>query len=797
MIYGLQGLQAGKCLSGQGRAPTQNDLVLAVSHAWSHQLHPDPLGLLGCIETVPMLLAHAVRTGTCLYIGKKAEQIKKLTAEARKLSCRLETGTVFFTADAVLHIEGEWPELDVEKTTRHVPRHETEIWKADLTIQDGRGYSPLHNATRPAEGATRWRNVEVVNFLLNNGATAGQDRESPKSEGGRRWWDMVEVRGWRIWGPGQRDKQGSKRRTGRFQVKSSTITIDLGPETRLVKHVEPQFQSVGQILYLGFPRFIPWSLQEPILESWAAAEGFEIWALNEDSVKPGLLTEGPEAFMKDLSAVVQALLPELGQKFVLVDSSFGLGTFLAWELRPFLSGLLIINVHLFNAPDFEQTDLAQKIRKRMAYLGETYGKKDYEAILTLLPDFMYPTGGAEGVEETKQAYRKALENASANFWEMARLQPSHNFEHTTSVFTSLPPWPLESPPVLLAASDQAPLVVVGEAMQRLQQIMPGSKLEFIPSSKWSWHLEGGDVIDEVSSMLTSVLPSRVNSKIATTHVNVNGAKHPVVVIAPEIPAVANVLYIGCPRFIPFELQQPILEEWAQTEFVKIWALNEDSVKPGLLTEGPEAFMKDLSAVVQALLPELGQKFVLVDSSFGLGTFLAWELRPFLSGLLIINVHLFNAPDFEQTDLAQKIRKRMAYLGETYGKKDYEAILTLLPDFMYPTGGAEGVEETKQAYRKALENASANFWEMARLQPSHNFEHTTSVFTSLPPWPLESPPVLLAASDQAPLVVVGEAMQRLQQIMPGSKLEFIPSSKWSWHLEGLLSFFCLLILAPIG
>ena len=277
---------------------------------------------------------------------------------------------------------------------------------------------------------------------------------------------------------------------------------------------------------------------------------------------------------------------------------------------------------------------------------------------------MYPTGGASGVEDTKRKYKEALEGASANFWEMAMLEPSYNFEHTTGMFTSLPVWPLESPPVLLASSDQAPLVVVGEAMQRLQQIMPGSKLEFIPNSKWSWHLEGPDVVDEVTEMLATLIPSKVQSKVSTIHVDVHGTKRPVVVIEPTSPAIANVLYIGCPRFIPFSLQQPILEQWAEFEFVKVWALNEDSVKPGLLGEGLEPFMKDLRSVVQALLPELGPKFVLVDSSFGPGTFLAWELRPFITGLLIINVHLFNAPDFEQTDLAQKIRKRMAYLGET-------------------------------------------------------------------------------------------------------------------------------------
>ena len=64
----------------------------------------------------------------------------------------------------------------------------------------------------------------------------------------------------------------------------------------------------------------------------------------------------------------------------------------------------------------------------MVFLGETYGKRDYEAILQLLPDFMYPTGGASGVEETKAAYKIALEAASHNFWQMAMLQPSYNFE---------------------------------------------------------------------------------------------------------------------------------------------------------------------------------------------------------------------------------------------------------------------------------------------------------------------------------------------------------------------------------
>ncbi|CAE7410746.1 Clcn3 [Symbiodinium pilosum] len=304
---------------------------------------------------------------------------------------------------------------------------------------------------------------------------------------------------------------GSKgiRRHGRFNISTETVEVDVKGEPRRVQLIRPIWKHVATLLYVGIPRFIPWSLQEHAIQSWAAAEGFRVFAINEDTVKPELLqSDDPRDFQDDLLAVVQALLPQLGDRFVLVDSSFGPGTFLAWELRRLLLGVLIINVHLFKAPNFDETELAQKIKKRMAFLGETYGSRDYDKILPLLSDFTYPTGGPEGMEEIKSSYKDALDAASDNFWELARLQPSWNFAKLTPTFTSLPEWPLQSPPVILAASDQAPLVVVGEAMQRLQQIMAGSQLEFIPSSKWIV-LSGEAVLTAVTELLASLLPKNV------------------------------------------------------------------------------------------------------------------------------------------------------------------------------------------------------------------------------------------------------------------------------------------------
>ncbi|CAJ1349014.1 unnamed protein product, partial [Effrenium voratum] len=81
----------------------------------------------------------------------------------------------------------------------------------------------------------------------------------------------------------------------------------------------------------------------------------------------------------------------------------------------------------------------------------------------------------------------------------------------------------------------------GEAMQRLQQIMPGSKLEFIPSSKWSWHLEGTDVVEEVTSLLARVAPARVKVTVSHANARVGSETRKVVVIEPNIAPVKHVL----------------------------------------------------------------------------------------------------------------------------------------------------------------------------------------------------------------------------------------------------------------
>ena len=198
------------------------------------------------------------------------------------------------------------------------------------------------------------------------------------------------------------------------------------------------------------------------------------------------------------------------------------------------------------APDFDDTEAAWKIKTRMRQLGDMFERRDLDNILGVLPDFMYPTGGADGMEATKKAYAEALSSASEKFWKLSALQPSWNFDHLTTILSSQEEWHMDSPPVVLACSDQAPLVVVSESTQRLHHLLPGSRLEFIPSSKWSWQLEGEDIWDETVMLLKEVLPTGVEVHSGPVHIFACEERRQVHVIGPLSHRGSNLYrFVGC------------------------------------------------------------------------------------------------------------------------------------------------------------------------------------------------------------------------------------------------------------
>lgn len=443
-------------------------------------------------------------------------------------------------------------------TVRNINLHECAQLldrRADLNLQDGRGYTCLHNAAR-------WQNVEVVKVLTARGANVlaqdkvgncpahliplyasevtlqllellASDKQSLLSMNQACLKVVQRIETWAStslsgapyepameWLCQKKDQFPELQRSNNKQqvtvvpsrrttdIDCFTLNINIKGRLRPIQIVEPKTHPVAHVLYLGFPRFIPWSLQTPILEKWSRDMGIKIWAINEDSVDASLMEheKSPNLFIEDLQLLVQTLLPGMGGQFYLVDSSFGPGTAIAWLFRSKLQGALILNAHLFMAPNFETSELAEQIRTRMTYLGNIHRSRSLDEITAVFSDVTFPTGGFEAVKKSTSMYRSAILSASPSFWQLSSLQPLWNFRHLTSIFSSSSEWHLDdAPPVILACSDQAPQVVVAESMQRLLHRMAGSRMHFLQSSKWSWQLEGDAVVDQVTELLDELL----------------------------------------------------------------------------------------------------------------------------------------------------------------------------------------------------------------------------------------------------------------------------------------------------
>lgn len=231
-----------------------------------------------------------------------------------------------------------------------------------------------------------------------------------------------------------------------------------------------------------------------------------LWSPTAAGGEPYDPAAGGEAkadFHEDILAVIAAL--PLNRRSLLVDIYFGPGTPLLWKLRDRLLGALVLNVHLFMAEGFAQTEMFGEIQKRMRFLSDVYRQRDFAQILSFLPDIMQVRGPRAWLEQaSEKKYRKALLGAFSKFWHLACVQLMWNFNRLSNVLRAQEPW-REGPPVILLCSNRAPAMVLMGPMHRLSELLPGSRMEFLGRSKWSWHLEGRHVHQQVLGYLSQLV----------------------------------------------------------------------------------------------------------------------------------------------------------------------------------------------------------------------------------------------------------------------------------------------------
>ncbi|CAE7836900.1 ankrd46 [Symbiodinium sp. CCMP2592] len=283
------------------------------------------------------------------------------------------------------------------------------------------------------------------------------------------------------------------------------------------------------LLYLGFCRILPWSLQEQAVKAIAAAQECEIFCVCCDAVNPDLLTEYQdefegeghegEAFYHDLFHVIDAL--PLHDMFHMLDSTFGLGLPILWKLQERLKGVLVINPSwIWGSASVPDAHLVERAKQ----LSELARQKDACTMSRLLCEFSIapslakayfaaPKEDDESVdsaddmmfEAIHQQYELALGVASRNFWRIGALGPTWQVKKLTQVLNALPHW---QPPrhvyVILACGSHAPVGGVHNAAYNLQELMTGSMQVYIPHCMWLWQIEGAKPIEEVIELLSNL-----------------------------------------------------------------------------------------------------------------------------------------------------------------------------------------------------------------------------------------------------------------------------------------------------
>eukprot|EP00930_Biecheleria_cincta_P071358 TRINITY_DN5886_c0_g2_i2.p1 TRINITY_DN5886_c0_g2~~TRINITY_DN5886_c0_g2_i2.p1 ORF type:complete len:777 (-),score=147.21 TRINITY_DN5886_c0_g2_i2:105-2414(-) len=226
-------------------------------------------------------------------------------------------------------------------------------------------------------------------------------------------------------------------------VRAMPRYINTNGMRRLVYELRPDVACRETLLYLGFCRLLPWSLQLPALKTVAIQTGFTIMCVGCEAVNAELLLEedAGHLFYSDLFAVIDAL--SLPPKFALLDASFGLGVNMLWRLQGRLNGALLLNMSWLFTSQLIDTSTHRRLKARAAQLASLASAKDIDQMVSFVSDFaLVPSatkmllGNSNQNDKFEAEYRAALQQASSSFWRMSELQPEWNFRYLTHLMSA-------------------------------------------------------------------------------------------------------------------------------------------------------------------------------------------------------------------------------------------------------------------------------------------------------------------------------------------------------------------------
>jgi len=241
----------------------------------------------------------------------------------------------------------------------------------------------------------------------------------------------------------------------------------------------------------------------------------------------------------------------------------------------------------------------------------------------------------------------------------------------------------------------------------------------------------------------------------------------------------SIVYLSMPFLLPWSMQTPNCEALAYA------VCEEFKAKLFVLTHGfPYApkeggHLSDFLAVLVKLINELpitGQ-FVLIDSSNGLCSALLWSLRDRLAGAMLVNPAAFFSEEDRNSATHEKISTMVLRWSRRLWLRDRDFVRDVLVDWV--VGEPSFVDTLVQKAQDALGDSNQDCWDFSAALYAWTAGEITESLVDKNPIDLR---VTLACSQHGPQMLCHDSVQRLHKLLPQSKVFYIPSSKGLWQVE---------------
>jgi len=294
------------------------------------------------------------------------------------------------------------------------------------------------------------------------------------------------------------------------------------------------------------------------------------------------------------------------------------------------------------------------------------------------------------------------------------------------------------------------------------------------------HLQGSVCLRSFSPPSNSRGVPTQGVKFSTHFTSTGAAVH---TWAPEGgPVQLSVVILNMQNMLPWSMQKSSFDGLAAA-MVKDFSAQVFAISRGAHPLPREAtpLARFLTSLVE-LIDELPLKepFVLVDNSFGIATSLLWPLRRRLLCALVINACGIFAEEYVDSAAHHKFSEILYKRAEDRRQpdRDVEVVCETVVSVLM-AGGANFLAELRREWYEAVAIADEEFWSLSIAQCQWLPKEQTEAFNALLPLDLEA---TLACSALGPTVVMSESMRNLHRLLPNASFQHIKRSRGWWELE---------------